>query len=160
MTSIGGLLGMAACVGIIYVGYKRKTKMWDAETAAASAAGGSSGDLSSVSNQVGRSIMSRKYDEGLAIINANIDKYQGEDRAQLLNQRAGILSIKGEHQAALPDYKEAYELDPSLTNLTNYVEVLVKLGMRAEAKPVAEQGLKNPNLRADDKKMLEAAAQG
>jgi tetratricopeptide (TPR) repeat protein len=88
------------------------------------------------------------------IIDANLDRFTGEERASLLNQRAGLYTVKGEHAAALPDYREAYALDPNLTNLTNLVEALAKLGMTTEAKPLAEQALRNPNLGKDERKML------
>jgi hypothetical protein len=83
-----------------------------------------------------------------------IPKPQGGMRPLAIGCLEDKNTIKGDHSSALPDYKLAYELDPSLTNLTNYIEGLVKLNMLAEAMPLAEQAMKNPNLRSDDRKML------
>ena len=69
-------------------------------------------------------------------------------------------SIKGNNELAYDDFKLAYELDPNVTNLNNFVEVLIKLKKFEEARPVAEQGLKNPNVRGSERKLLEDALNG
>ena len=152
-----GILGFLVIGFVLYL-LRKKGKDAISDSSVSNATGANAdgeADLTTIINKVGRTFMNQKYDQGLELINANIGRFEGEHKAQLLNQRAGLYTIKGDHSLALPDYKLAYELDPSLTNLTNYIEGLVKLDMLAEAKPLAEQAMMNPNLRSDDRKMLQ-----
>jgi tetratricopeptide (TPR) repeat protein len=144
-------LGFLLIAFIVYMVRKR----WNEVDLDAPKGAATESDESEIINKVGRCFMNKKFDEGLALINANIDRFAGHHKVSLLNQRAGIYFIKGDHEAALADYKLAYELEPDLTNLTNYIEGLVKLEKFDEARPLAEQALLNPNVDRDARKMLQ-----
>lgn len=159
-------LWFALFVGLVIYLFIKKKKKFDQSEAAGNTTSGENteeaneANLMRITNKVGRHFMTRSYDAAIKLINENINNYQGEQKAQLLNQRGGIYSIKGDNEAAYNDFKEAYGLDNNVTNLTNFVEVLVKTKRVDEAKPIAEQGLKNPNLSSSDKKTLTEALNG
>lgn len=160
-------IGIALFVGLVIFLFLKNKKKHDlsqqngnSTTNSDTTTEASEEDLMRIINKTGRYFMTRKYDDAIKLINGNIDRYEGEQKAQLLNQRGGMFSIKGNNELAYDDFKLAYELDPNVTNLNNFVEVLIKLKKFDEARPVAEQGLKNPNVRGSERKMLEDALNG
>ena len=151
-----GTFAVLVCIAFVIWYFKRKGP----ETSGSTDSGSSTGtadraDLTSIINKSGRMTLMGKHDDQIALVNENMDKFEGEDKATLYMLRGGSYWMKNDFQAALADYKAAYELDDQLVNLTNYVEGLDKCGMLAEAKTYAELAMKNPKLDKSDRKKMQ-----
>ena len=116
---------------------------------------GTAEELQSINNKVGYAFVFRFYGYALWLINANIDRFQGADKANLLNLRGGLRLIKGDKQGYLDDHKLAYELDDNLVNLSNYAEALEKMHRIELARNLAKLGLQNPNLSRRERELFE-----
>lgn len=106
------------------------------------------GDIVTIINKTGKFFMEGKTDAVIAIVNANLNRFDGIDKAELLSQRGGAYFSLGKKEEALKDYESAIELDVNNSSLiNNLIETYVSLGNKSKANEYLEKlkKVKNPS---------------
>lgn len=92
------------------------------------------GNSMQIANKLGGMIMGNKLNEMIAIATANIKRFEGPDKASILDQRGGAYSMKQDYENASKDYALAAELDPEeIVHQTNAAEAFQNLGNKEKA---------------------------
>lgn len=106
------------------------------------------GDIVAIINKTGKLFMEGKTEVVIAVINANLNRFDGIDKAELLSQRGGAFFSLGNKEEALKDYESAIELDINNSSLiNNIIETYVSLGNKPKAMEYLEKlkKVKNPS---------------
>lgn len=121
----------------------RKFISVDLEDSGPRSAGELTDEQSALVTKAGRAMAFGGADKALAMLDEALAAgAAGRFRIDLLSQRGGAYSIKGEHEKARADYQACCEAEPDCTmHFTNLAEALEKLGRRDEARAAAAKGV-------------------
>jgi tetratricopeptide (TPR) repeat protein len=115
------------------------------------------GNSMQIANKLGGMIMGNKLNEMIAIATANIKRFEGADKASILDQRGGAYSMKQDYENAAKDYAMAAELDPTeLVHQTNAAESYQSLGNKEKALDFANKVKNNPKASKSDLETVNA----
>jgi tetratricopeptide (TPR) repeat protein len=92
----------------------------------------------------------------IAIATANLPRFSGADKADILDQRGGAYSMQKDYENAAKDYADAATLDPtSLVHQTNAAETYQSLGNKEKALEFANKVKNNPKASKSDIETVE-----
>ncbi len=104
-----------------------------------------------ITNKLGGMILSNRLNDMIAIATANLSRFEGADKADILDQRGGAYSMKQDYENAAKDYSMAADLDPtSLVHQTNAAESYQSLGNKEKALEFANKVKDNPKASKSD----------
>jgi tetratricopeptide (TPR) repeat protein len=96
-------------------------------------------------NKLGGMILSNRLNEMVAIATANLSRFEGAEKADILDQRGGAYSMKQDYENAAKDYAMAAELDPtSIVHQSNAAETYQSAGNKEKALEFANKVKNNP----------------
>ena len=109
-------------------------------------------DAKTIVNKANSLAMTNRLDDAITLLNANMRRFKGKERALMLDQRGTSFFMKDDHNHAIADFLAANEIDP--TNpayLINVSETYEEIGNNPNAVFFAKKILDLSNASDSDR---------